>query len=260
MKRGQFATADEEILKHFGDYESLSLENVIDGSEDENEINLFNPSPHYLIEDLPFCLKKEGHLNIMSLNTQSINAKFDSILALLKIAQLQNVKFRVICIQETWLDDTADLSLFQIDGFNCFTQWKHCSSHGGLITYVDSRLNATKICSMNTSSVWEGLFVSIRDSSYKKEVVLGNIYRPPFDNNYEENINLFISELNPVIGQISDNYNRDLLIPGDFYINLLHINYCNKEHFGNFLDLSLGYSLFPKISFPTRLGENSRGK
>ena len=26
----------DEILKHFGDYESLSLENVIDGSEDEN--------------------------------------------------------------------------------------------------------------------------------------------------------------------------------------------------------------------------------
>ena len=91
----------DEILKHFGDYESLSLENVIDGSEDENEINLFNPSPYYLIEDLPYCLKKEGHLNILSLNTQSINAKFDSILALLKIAQLQNIKFHVICIQET---------------------------------------------------------------------------------------------------------------------------------------------------------------
>ena len=110
---------------------------------------------------------------------------------------------------------------------------------------------------MNTSSIWEGLFVSIRDSSYKKEVVLGNIYRPPFDNNNDENINLFISELNPIIGQISDNYNRDLLIAGDFNINLLHINYCNKEHFGNFLDLFLGYSLFPKITFPSRLRENS---
>ena len=65
------------------------------------------------------------------------------------------------------------------------------------------------------------------------------------------------TELNPIIGQISDNYNRDLLIAGDFNINLLHINYCNKEHFGNFMDLFLGYSLFPKITFSTRLGENS---
>ena len=62
----------DEILKHFGDYETLSQENVIDGSEDENEINLFNPSSYYLIEDLPFCLKKEGQLNMLSLNTQSL--------------------------------------------------------------------------------------------------------------------------------------------------------------------------------------------
>ena len=76
----------DEILQHFGDYESLSLENVIDGSEDENEINLFNPSLFYLFEDLLFCLRKEGQLYILSVNTQSINAKFDGILALLEIA------------------------------------------------------------------------------------------------------------------------------------------------------------------------------
>ena len=49
----------------------------------------------------------------------------------------------------------------------------------------------------------------IRDASYKKEVVLGNIYRTHFDNNNEENISGFISELNPIIGQISDNCIHD---------------------------------------------------
>ena len=47
------------------------------------------------------------------------------------------------------------------------------------------------------------------------------------------------------------------MIAGDFNINLLHIKMCNKEHFENFLDMMLGYSLFPKITHPTRLGENS---
>ena len=42
------------------------------------------------------------------------------------------------------------------------------------------RFHAAEICSINNSSIWEGLAVSIRDASYKKEVVLGNIHGPPF--------------------------------------------------------------------------------
>ena len=30
----------------------------------------------------------------------------------------------------------------------------------------------------------------------------------------------------------------ELIVAGDFNINLLHVNICNKEHFGNFLELS----------------------
>ena len=166
------------------------------------------------------------------------------------------MSFHAICIQESWLSDTSDLSLLQIDGFRCFSQGKHCSSHGGLITYVNSQLNASVINVTNNSEIWEGLFVLVKGIEQEKEIVLGNIYRPPYDNNNESNINTFVTELNPIIGIISDD-KRDLIIAGDFNINLLHINTCNKEHFGNFLDLMLGYSLFPKITFPTRLSNNS---
>ena len=51
----------DEILKHFGNYENLCLENVIHGSDDENEIKLFNPSTYYL-------------------NAQSVNANFETVL------------------------------------------------------------------------------------------------------------------------------------------------------------------------------------
>ena len=79
---------------------------------------------------------------------------------------------------------------------------------------------------------------------------------PPYDNNNEQNVTIFVTELEPIIATLNDN-NHELLIAGDFNINLLHINTCNKEHFGQFLDMLLSYSLFPKITFPTRLGENS---
>ena len=151
----------DEILKYFGDYKSLRRENVICGSEDENEINLFNRTPHYVLEDLPLCLKKGRASEHIELKCAEY--------------KLQYVKFHVICIQEIWLDDAADLSLFHIYGFNCFVQGKHCSSHGGLITSVDSRLNAAEICSINNSSICEDLLVSIYGTPHKTKVVLGSL-------------------------------------------------------------------------------------
>ena len=52
------------------------------------------------------------------------------------------------------------------------------------------------------------------------------------------------------------NNRDDFLIAGDFNINLLQINVVNKEHYAQFLDLMLAYSLFPKITFPTRTSES----
>ena len=89
------------------------------------------------------------------------------------------------------------MSLFQIDGYQCFFQGTQCSAHGGLVTYVESSLNCSKINIENGSSIWEGLFVSVKDDYSEKEFVIGNIYRPPYNNNNEDNINNFISEPNP---------------------------------------------------------------
>ena len=51
-----------------------------------------------------------------------------------------------------------------------------------------------------------------------------------------------------VLSRLSEN-NRDFIMAGDYNINLLHLNYVNKEHFSDILDLMLGYSMFPKITF-----------
>ena len=132
---------------------------------------------------------------------------------------------------------------------------KICSPHGGLITYIDENYLATSINVNNTSQIWEGQFILVKDIECNNEIVIGNIYRPPYGNNGKENIGTFISELDPVLSNLS-NANRDRMITGDFNINLLHINLANKKHFGEFVDLMLGLSLFPKITFPTRIGDN----
>ena len=51
----------------------------------------------------------------MSLNAQSLNAKFDNLQTLIETLQEQNIKLHAICIQESWLDDNSNLDLLQLD-------------------------------------------------------------------------------------------------------------------------------------------------
>ena len=244
-----------EILGNLGDLDDLNLENLFNSTEGNDEIGIFSPSQYYSIHILPSQLKFKNNINVLSINAQSIHVKFDSLLAYAENARQQGIRFHIICIQESWLRDTSDLSLLQIDGYNCFSKGHSCTSHGGLLTCVDENISASALNVDINSQIWEGMFIPNKDSHTERETILGNIYRHPHDNNNKENVLTFVSELNPYLSRLSEN-NRDFVMAGDYNINLLHINQVNKEHFSDFLDLMLGYSMFPKITFPTRLSEN----
>ena len=254
MYNTRYIPADE-ILCAFGDTDNFRLEQLIEPEYSEEELNVLKPSEYYSIETLPIQLKNMNNFNVLSLNAQSINAKFDCLLVLIEVAKHQGISFHAICIQESWLSENADLSLLQIDGFRCYSQGKRCSAHGGLLTYISEDLHASKINMNIDPTVWEGLFIRIKDLGNQKDLVLGNIYRPPHDNNNQININTFVTELDPMLSSLTNNRD-DFLIAGDFNINLLQINVVNKEHYAQFLDLMLAYSLFPKITFPTRTSES----
>ena len=88
-------------------------------------------------------------MSVLSLNIQSINAKFDEF----KIAldQLNNKQpINIICIQETWVDSTTDTCVFEI----------------------------MKLKEITTD--WENLFIKIKQKSNSaKNFIIGNIYRAP---------------------------------------------------------------------------------
>ena len=85
-------------------------------------------------------------------------------------------------------------------------------------------------------------------------MVLGNIYKPPRNNNDNSNIDRFIRELHPKL-ELLDKSGCDLALAGDFNINLLHLN--DRLKFQEFFDELTNFSLFPKITFPTRIGKQS---
>ena len=107
-----------EILGNLGDLDDLNLENLFNSTEGNDEIGIFSPSQYYAIHNLPSQLKCKNNINVLSIDAQSIHAKFDPLLAYVENARQQGIRFHIICIQESWLRDTSDLSLLQIDGYN----------------------------------------------------------------------------------------------------------------------------------------------
>ena len=101
--------------------------------------------------------EKQDEFCILSLNIQSLNAKFDELVILLH--SLTNCKFSAICIQETWLTDKSDLSLFKIDGYNFISQSKICSAHGGLAIYLNNKLNYKHLNLYDNSDIFEAQFI-----------------------------------------------------------------------------------------------------
>ena len=156
----------------------------------------------------------------------------------------------IICIQETWLSDNYDTTDLLLEGFNLVTQGTKCSSHAGLAIYVKKHLNFTILPMYDSSDVWEGLFIELKNN-FHKSVVIGNIYRPPRDINI--NYQRFIRELTPILSAF-EKRNAEVILAGDFNIDLLQVN--RKSIFSEFFDLMTSFSFYPKVTLPTRLSKS----
>ena len=246
---------DDQILRNFGGLDKNSLLNILNQDDDDYEnISIFEHSPfHCLPQFIDKLISLKSHFTVLSLNSQSLNAKFDKLLGLIEILHENGVELSAICLQETWLDDNDDLSLFNLENYICISQGKRCCAHGGLIIYLHKRFNYIVKDVCPTSDIWEGLFVDIFESQHNKHIFLGNIYKPPKDNT-NVNIKTFTEEITSVIQMLSRT-KASTLITGDFNIDLLKVN--ERIAFGDFFDSMLSNSFFPAITLPTRFSENS---
>ena len=64
-----------------------------------------------------------------------------------------------MCLQETWIDESEDISPFHLQVYDCISQGKTCTSKGGLIIYVDDQYKSKVTFNLNTYEHWEGLIV-----------------------------------------------------------------------------------------------------
>ena len=223
--------------------------------DSEHEITNFCHSHYVDISEIQSIFQNSpNEFLILTLNIQSLNAKFDNLFPVVANLASQGLYFGAICLQETWTSSDSDLSLLQLPGYQLIHQGSKCTKHGGLMIYLNVNYNYEIRNLYTNSNIWEGLFIDINGGNLCRTFTIGNIYRPPHDNNNNVNIQQFISELSPIIA-ILQSENTYAAIVGDFNINLLQIS--EREKFGDFFDLMCTNNFFPKISFPTRFARHS---
>ena len=216
----------------------------------------FAESPYIAVNDLQSVLGAiDNKFSVLTLNIQSLNAKFDNLCAFLSFMNNWNFSFTAICLQETWLSEDSDISRFIIPGYQLIHQGHICSTHAGLIIYLKEGFSYTRRNIYRSSHIWEGLFIDIASERLEKRLTLGNIYRPPRNNYNNSSIESFLQEIHPIVTILS-NENTNTILSGDYNINLLEIN--DRVKYQEYLDLFFTLGLFPKIVLPTRFS-NRKG-
>ena len=96
----------------------------------------------------------------------------------------------------------------------------------------------------------ESIFIKVLNKK-QKNIIIGCVYKHPkhevsgFTNNF----------ITPLLDKLS-NENKDIMIMGDFNINL--INYNDDKNTGNFLDTMFSHSFLPYVTTPTRITRNTK--
>ena len=186
----------------------------------EHEIENVCDSRYIELCDIKSAIKNDGkEFTVHNLNFQSINAKFDNFCPVINNLSSMGLYFGAICLQETWLSSDADVSLLHIPGYQLIHQGSKCTRHGGLIIYLREEYTYKLRNKYTQSDIWEGLFIDVSGQNLRRPITIGNIYKPPHNNNNNANIERFLEEISPIINTLQKE-NKYAAIIGDININL----------------------------------------
>ena len=208
--------------------------------------NSNNNSEYFTYDKLNNLISNDTfNFSLFHLNVRSLFPKHDDLCAMLDNI---NCKFDALCFSETWLNsETVDLLNFG-DFEHHYVIRGEGSRGGGISMFINKYFKCdplTEICCM--LDFIECSFVKCVKGDRK--FILGTVYRPP-----SANMSLFFDKLNYILNYISNLNHGELIICGDFNINLLNID---DNHTCNFIELMSSNSCLPVISRPTRIDERS---
>ena len=233
---------NDEILRNIGGKSNKNLNEILNYFTDTDfEIGTFSESPYIDIDFFKWTTDTthKEKLSALSVNTQIINAKFDKLLTFFTYLNENNLMCSAICIQESWLKQGQDISLFQIPGYNLINQPKV-----SLIWKKNTHVRRI----YTSSDIWECTFIDVFHEYTNKKITIGVIYRLPRNNNSNLTIENFIQQINSMISKLLKK-NLHGIFTGDFNIDLLENTRIKYEaYFGQFVT----NGFYPKNVQPCR--------
>lgn len=194
------------------------------------------------------------YISCFSLNTQSINSKFDELKTFLSNICTGNSKVDIFCIQETW---TNDFNRFNIPGYLVFNSARSTGLRGGTAIYIKSHIFGTQIIDQRLfiDNIIETTAVKIDMNGFK--AIVCSLYRPNCHNemNNAEQINSFMTAFIAIL-EFFDTLKLPVIILGDFNLNLFFLNDINSSA-TTLMDTISSFGYVQTISKATRLTEIS---
>ena len=243
------------FIHNMGLNEKNSLPHLLNriSPELENEASLIEHSKCY--NDVEFrnvLHNTNSKISILSLNSQSINAKFDQLKIFLDNINIE-CPIWVICIQESWAHEGIEMSQFSLPNYTMLFENRRLSTHGGLIMYIHDdfaykELNKEIILS-STFNLFESQFAEIwRTTSIFQKYIIGNIYRLP--SYIDDDLSTFTDEYTNLLN-ILRTRSKFVYLCGNFNTDILKI--CSNNHYNTFYENVMSCCFVPKITLPTRI-------
>ena len=246
-QRNQFV---DDILS-----DKTSLIHLLDSNDDEDnkEAHIIKHSPYYGETDFSNLLVEKPGFSILNMNIQSVNAKFDEFQSFVSRMNIIN-PISAICLQECWLGDADNVTMFNLENYEMTFLPKSCCAHGGLIIYVHKQFECRVMTEVVVqASGWEYVCVKVSHRKPQSKIyVLCNIYRKP--NEIVDDLDTFTNELSSLLYKIK-NLKHSSYVCGDFNIDLLKVK--ENRHYCKYFDKIIAHGLFHKITLPTRICESS---
>ena len=232
-----------------------SLIHLLDNndSDDNNEAYIIKHSSYHSESDFSKHISSKGGLSIISISIQYVNAKFDEFQAFIDRINVKNL-FNVICLQECWLKDYDNVTMFNLAGYEMVYKTKSCCAHGGLIIYIHNEPECTTLTDIDIASTrWEYLCVELCDRKPRsKKYTLCNVQSSPSE--IVGDINNFTTEFATLLSHMKA-IRHSFYVCGDYNIDLLKVK--TNKHYCEYFDEIISQSFSPKITLLTRISEHS---
>ena len=197
-----------------------------------------NPGPVTTENSIPIISKScSSNITIAHYNVQSFFQKKDII-----FAELQN--FDIIALSETWLSDSVSSDDIIFNNYHIpFRKDRISDAHGGILIYVSDKLYSKRRVDLEIPGI-ECIWLEVK--SKNKSFLFSTFYRPP---NSKTDI---LTRFENSIGLAIDDNKDDIIITGDFNLNLLKSTTSIKID-----NISQQYGLTQMVKDPTHFTEHS---